>query len=184
MVVGEELQGRSRPMSESYVPFDLKVSKLTGKHWSRSSNEELAEQLLDEQGADRNSVENRFVVVFNHSTTSDVRFLEECEPLIIKKFVKVCKNPHKYVHRVWNTWQFVIVIQRSEWRQYSERGLDDDQYDEFSEGKGLRDRSKADWSNDLVEKIHKIIGQKLLPNPNKREHGVDFFLLMENDRFD
>lgn len=168
-------------MSEKYIPFDLKITKLTGKSWTRSDNSVLAEELLDSQGKDRESIENRVIICFNHSYTSDVTFLIKCEPLILKKLERIVKNPSKYVHRVYGTYQLIVMIQRAEWRQYSEKGTDDDNYNEFDEGKGLRDISKAEWSNELVEKLHQRMGMLILPNPNQKEHGCDFVMLMDVD---
>lgn len=148
------------------IPFDLKISKLTGHSWDRSDLERLAAQLLDRQGSFRRSIENRMVVIFDWSKTSSVKFLKANRKVLYDKILEAVLNPNWFWLPAFECWQCIILIGEDEYEP-------DEEYQEHSLGYGLRERGKAIFENKLLSEVAADSNGMLRVNPNRKEHGLD-----------
>lgn len=147
------------------IPFDLKLSKLTGRFWNRRNLKSLATQLLENQGEPRSSIENRITVLFDGSKDSSVDFFKRNEDIIIRKVVEAISDTRLW-HKVFGTYQCVILIKPSEYKG----GV---VYREHPIGEGLREKDKAKYHSELVRRIAKLSNGLVEANPEEEEHGVD-----------
>ena len=156
-------------MSEIFDSFDLKVTKLTGRRWDRNNLAHLAEQLLEGQGRPRASVENRVIICFDWSKSSDMAFLEANRDLIIHTLLEIADNPYKFTYWLerYHCWCALALIRRG---QYSEAGQG--QYYEHPIGDGLREPGKAQFETEVLTKVAGITKNVRL-NPMLGVHGND-----------
>ncbi len=148
--------------------FDLKISKLTGSRWTRTDLPLLGKELLEGQGKERYSIENRIMVLFDGANTSKTSFFKKHESLICERLLAYINDP--YPQTVWltsyNCWQGVILIPPTEF-------TNEDEYYEHSIGKGLREPLKAEFHQEVLHKVEEMSGGLMKANPNYKEHGKD-----------
>jgi len=150
------------------VPFDLKITKLQHNHWHRKDVKQLAKELLKDQGKYRYSIENRLVIVFDGSVTSDVLFFKKYRSLLIYVLLQACYNPRKHWFFLpeYKTWQCIILIPPL-------RNNVSQEHHEHSIGPGVREHEKAEFENRLLQEVAKCSNGLLEVNPNSKQHGVD-----------
>ena len=131
-----------------FEPFDLKITKLTGNNWDRKSPEHLLEQLMDNQGNPRHSIENRIIIAFDNSPSSDIEFLKKNEAVIINSLLKVAHKPYDYTYWLneYDCWGSIYLIQEGEYRPSTE-------YYEHSIGLGMREPEKAEFERQIILKV-------------------------------
>lgn len=159
---------------DEFEPFDLKITKLTGSKWDRHNLAHLAEQLMEGQGSPRASVENRVIICFDGSATSDTTFLQANEDLIVRTLVEIANAPHRYAYWLeqYRCWCAIALIRRG---QYSSS---QDCYYEHPIGEGLREPHKAVFETMVLRKAA-LLTTNIRPNANPKAHGKDGELRIE-----
>lgn len=165
---------------DKYEPFDLKVTKLTGKKWDRNNLAHLAEQLFEKQGKPRASIENRIIICFDESPSSSIEFLKANEDLIILSLLDLADNPYKYISWVerYKCWVGLILLEKNQYYN-SSQGI----YYEHSIGKGLREPVKAKFEESILKKVARM-RTNIKPNPNTRAHGNDGQIRIDRTKID
>ena len=160
---------------ETYEPFDLKITKLTGQQWDRNDLAHLAEQLLESQGKPRTSIENRIVICFDESVSSATSFLKNNEDLIILTLLEIVDNPYKYTHwlQEYKCWCTIALIKRGKYYDNTE-GL----YYEHPLGDGLREPGKAEFERYVLGKVARLRNNLRLAS-NARAHGIDGYIKLD-----
>ena len=164
-------------MPERFESFDLKITKLTGGRWDRENLHHLAQQLVENQGQPRASIENRIIICFN-SVSSDVNFLKDNQDLIILTLLELVENPYKF--GCWLTkyqcWSIVALLKQGTYYDTTQ-GL----YYEHPIGLGLREPGKAAFENWLIRRVARMTN-RLQPNPDIRTHGNDGRLRIDREQ--
>ena len=155
------------------IPFDLKITKLEGENWERENIHGLAQQLYDDQGECRESIENRITIVFDRSTTSSVSYFKKHKPILLYRLITECYEAKNWVwvtkHKVWHCVVMIPEIEDTE-VEYSEHII----------GYGLREKEKADFEYELLNEVAECSNGIMTVNPNKKEHGVDGWIWLPN----
>lgn len=156
-------------MGEAYEPFDFKVTKLTGQQWDRNNLAHLAEQLLERQGKPRASIENRIVICFDESTSSDVSFLKESKDLIILTLLDILDDLYKctYWLQGYQCWCAIALIKKGRYYDTSQG-----EYHEHPVGQGLREPEKARFEVAILQKVARM-RHNIRLNPDPKAHGND-----------
>jgi hypothetical protein len=162
-------------MVDQFVPFDLKITKLTGYHWDRINLRHLAEQLLEEQGKHRRSIENRIVVCFDGSVSSGIQFLKANEDTIISSLVNVFHEPYRYIYWLdsYQCWCGIVLLKRG---QYYDNTAN--VYSAHPLGQGLREPDKAKFEHYILQKIARIT-HNIRCELNPKLHGVDAYIKLD-----
>ena len=155
-------------LEKQKIPFDLKISRLYGSHWDRNNLQRLATQLLNEQGNERISFENRITICFDKSRTSSVPFLEVNRILLWQKFIQLIFNPKDSWHWIpeYQCWHAVILIEKGEYHLIQENHA-------HNIGEGLREPEKAIFSTSFLSEVAVDSEGLLEVNPNDKAHGCD-----------
>lgn len=153
---------------DKFEPFDLKITKLTGGIWDRTSPERLLAQLFERQGNPRHSIENRIIIAFDRSPNSSVSFLRKNEGVIIESLLEVALNPYPFTYWLteYECWGSIILIKEGEYVATPE-------YYEHPIGLGLREPEKAELERQIVLKVSPKSNYRIRPNRNPKTIGVD-----------
>lgn len=162
---------------DRYEPFDLKITKLTGKQWDRVNMQNLALQLMQFQGQPRASVENRIIIIFDNSPTSDIDFMRSNRQLLIKGLLNIAWNPYSFLRGLdpLDIWIGLVLIPETDYCRLPK-------YYEHPIGLGLREGGKAVFEFSLLQEIEKLSGSLIKYNRNSKEHGYDGDLLVDREK--
>jgi hypothetical protein len=165
-------------MEKVKIPFDLKISKLQGPQWERENLRKLAEQLMQNQGEFRYSLENRLFILFDRSSTSSVDFLKRNEVIILREIMTMLQNPKEYWFNLkigeQNIFTCVILIPETKYIKIFEQT-------EHSLGEGLREKEKAEFAHKILTHITWVSDGKIEPCENPKEHGIDGYIYLPAD---
>jgi len=155
--------------------FDLKITKLTKATWQREDLSILLKQLMNEQGRPRYSVENRIIISFDRSISSDIKFLRLNRDKLIEVLLNIAYNPYSFTYwlseyRCWVAFALIQNYRRS------------DEYHEHPLGSGLREPDKAEFANELIKEIEAKSGGIIKANPNPKEHGRDGSIPIDREK--
>jgi hypothetical protein len=167
-----------KPMVKVKVPFDLKIGKLQGLQWERKDFRKLAEQLMQNQGSYRYSLENRLFILFDKSTTSSTTFLKWNEVIILREIMKMLEKPENY----WFTFNIngqkmlscIILIPQEKYVTFCEES-------EPTIGKGMREDDKAKFAHQILTHINWVSNGQIEPYNNPKEHGIDGYIFLPEE---
>lgn len=155
------------------IPFDLKFCKLEAPKWNRTNLRALAQQLFEQQGNPRFSIENRIIIAFDKSTTSSTFFLRCNEGIMLIKVMDMIRNPEKYWYKIYVNGKeilaCVILIKENEYIKMSE-------IYEHPIGDGLREERKAVFAHRFLKHISWLTEGRIEPYSNPKEHGIDGYI--------
>lgn len=152
-----------------FEPFDLKITKLTGNNWDRTSPKHLLVQLMNGQENPRHSIENRIIVAFDKSPNSSIEFLRDNQGVIVKRLTKLAYNPYPFTHWLndYECWGSIVLIKDGEYKPRTE-------YYEHSVGLGMREPEKAEFEHQIILEVAEKSGYLIRPNRlNPKAIGID-----------